>query len=233
VVDRGYPLDALKELPRIVEHKENIDPNATINVSPARSACSTTAVYVDTTYTGLYQRLKDDIIEELERTRAVELKELEQRTTEQVTRELEEMKAMELKKMERQVSKQIRKETLPERTAAAYIIKRNVEDFVLQKMATMMGDDAPQIPYHMYIETFLQRFRVFGIEEKDLLLVGRSTNRTVANDYAHLQQTDPLTTQLLDRLFDYILRYGSVAEKERYEKLHKFAIGDFRIERRR
>jgi hypothetical protein len=85
------PFEALKELAGIVERKEYIDSNANINVhvSPARSACPTAVVNVDTTYSWLYQRLKDEIMEELERTRAdnaVELKELEQRTTEQVTR---------------------------------------------------------------------------------------------------------------------------------------------------
>ena len=54
--------------------------------------------------------------------------------------ELERKRAVQLKKMEQQVSKQIRKEALPERTVAEYIIKRNIEDFVLQKMATVMGD---------------------------------------------------------------------------------------------
>jgi len=56
-------------------------------------------------------------------------------------------------------------------------------------------------------------------DDKELLLVESSTNRTVATDHPHLQQTNPLRSQFLDRLYDYNLRYGSVCEMQRYEKV--------------
>ena len=120
---------------------------------PARSACFTSVVYVGITCSRLCQRLKNEIIEELASKRAVELKELEKRTTEQATRQLDEMGAIELKKMGRQVLKQI-KEKLPGRTVGPYIIKHNMEDFVLEDMAIVTGDNASQEQYRMDVEFF-------------------------------------------------------------------------------
>jgi hypothetical protein len=82
---------------------------------------------------------------------------------------------MELEKMEQQVSKQIRKKTLPERTVAAYYIKGNLDGLCVAENGVSDGDNGPRTTC-TYTSRFLQRFYVFGIEEKDLLLVERSRN---------------------------------------------------------
>src|SRR5437667_12521345 len=89
---------------------------------------------------------------------------------------MEELRAVDLKKMSRQIQK-IQKEMLPERTVAAYIIKHNVEDFVLQKMASYSDRtqcSSRTIP-HVRPDIFATIPRIWHSREGPVRLGGRWT----------------------------------------------------------
>jgi len=91
-----------------------------------------------------------------------------------------------LSQMEERVVRRVKNEM--------FMVRRNIEDFALQQMTGMMGFEYPQEPYAEFVEKFLKLYSVEDIPASDPRLLGHSTTRQNANDFAHLQMHSSKTT---------------------------------------
>lgn len=132
-------------------------------------------------------------------------------------------------RIEKQIRNQVSREMELERTVSACILQRNIDDFALQRIAELMGDDVPQAPYGKYIDTFLRKFVVVGISSEDIRGLGSSAARMAAKRVAHFKVKGEATKSMLPRLYQYLETYGNSGEKERYQNYCEFAVGKLRV----
>ena len=129
----------------------------------------------------------------------------------------------------KKLEKKIRTDLEPETEATALMTMRNIENMVLGRIAEVMGDDEPMLPYSEYVHNFQEKYRVKGFRVEELNQLGHSNARRKANDFAHLKLRGSETQMFVKHLDDHLARKGRQEERARYSKYYNFAIGKFEI----
>ncbi len=199
IVGRGLPEEKIKLLQPIVELKESFAPDGSVEVSPAKSATSTTSVRVNSSYTELIELAK---------------------------RDLEERNAKLFENSVNKAKREFEAEILPERRVTASILRRNLEDFVLRRMESYVPKRSHR-PFSKLIRSFTSKYKVDEISTEHLDHLARSQARRNANSLAHLDADDRETVELKEGLMAFLRKYGEPGEVERYTQYWEFAVGRY------
>lgn len=198
-------VEELQQLQEAIAIRDSFAPDAVIDVSPARSANSKTHVDVVSSFDDMVNKVKAEC-----------------------RREYAEV----LEEAKKQVRKEFEDEFGLERNISALLLRRNLEDFAYSKIADILHVKVTDHPYRKLVEMFQRRTIVEEFSEEDYEHLKRSQLRRHANDMAHLDLKDNITTKCRDVLYQYLRKFGERGELERYEKFYRFAAGEFGYARR-
>lgn len=200
-VPRGLAEEQLKNIPPVIQLKTDHAPDASVVVSPARSATSKTSVRVQGSYRELLEQAEKDLEEKMNKRFDATLK--------------------------RHI-KEIESKFFEERKANALIMRRNMEDITLKKMMEYVPGVSRE-PFYKLVKSFTARYKVDELREEDYIWLSQPPTRIFANEMAHLKADDDHTILLKEKLMEFLRQYGETGEVERYQRFWQFANGHFGV----
>jgi hypothetical protein len=117
---------------------------------------------------------------------------------------------------------------LPEREAFAAIMKRNFDDFVIQKFTTYLPKKKG-VSRNETINKFIRGFRVEELSSNELTNFFDSDVRDEGNKIAHMKIHTKTAERAKNALLGFLEDHGKPGEKDLYERLWKFAMGEYAV----
>ena len=199
-VKRHLSLEDLKGIEPVQRLKDDYAPNADVKVSPARSANSDTSIQVRSSYRMMLEQVREDLREDIRY---------------QVSKEIQ-----------RRVESEIEGKYLLLIESMALVMMRNMEDYALNKMVTLLPG-TNRDPFHILIKEFRKKFTIQEWCNNDYHLLANSPTRINVNQVAHLDVNDPRAKQLRDALWKHLSKKGQPGDVQRYQNFYKFGIGEY------
>ena len=212
-VPRHTPDNTLRQLALVSEMLEEYGER--VVVSPDGSACSSTSVYVESTYADIHARMRSKFNEDIK----ARLEEIEQKIEQKIERKIE-------RKIEQMVREYIENQTAFVRHILQAHAIRNIQDWRVLSMKRLLRlPKTDASTFREVVSAFLRRFDVTGLYPADLQSIISSTDRDNSNAVFHIDVNN-VDDQLMRQMFSCIKTSNMSPEDiSRYERLADFGRG--------